>query len=101
MSMTIACPSCGTKRRLDANSMGLKIQCDGGISFSVSPVFAVPDRDDSTMTWLAGKSSRLTNWLAARLALPGRGGGFTMVIVVFVLLAGSAALAAWLIAGGS
>jgi len=100
MSMTIACPSCGTKRRLDANSMGLKIQCDCGISFSVSPVFAVPDRDDSAMTWFTGKSSRLTRWLASCLQLPGRGGGMTTVFAVFMLLAGSAALAAWLMSWG-
>jgi hypothetical protein len=100
MSMTIACPSCGTKRRLDANSMGLKIQCDCGISFSVSPVFAVPDRDESTMTWLTGKSSRLTRWLASCLQLPGSGGGMTTVFAVFILLAGSAALAAWLMSWG-
>src|SRR4051794_31958938 len=87
MAMTIACPSCGVKRRLDANSMGLKIKCDCGISFSVSPVFAVPDERVGPAQWLAARLQRPSQRVVTALG-------------VLVLLGGSAALAAWMMNRG-
>lgn len=57
--LTIACPSCGTKQKLGPETLGQKVQCPCGMSFSASPVFAVSSGSDWPPAWLTGRGSRL------------------------------------------
>lgn len=58
-TMTIACPSCGTKQALAPEALGTKILCPCGMSYSASPVFAVAPTRSLWPEWVRRYSKHL------------------------------------------
>src|SRR5687768_16002473 len=84
--LIIACPACGSKSKFGPETLGQKVQCTCGMSFTASPVFAVPESDRGG-AWLSGLTEKLpTPTWKTGLAVAG----------FLVLLGASAGLATWL-----
>jgi hypothetical protein len=81
-TITIACPACGAQKSVGAESVGQKVQCECGMSFSVSPVFAVAPSRGGVM----GGDRRARVQTLAATAL---------------MFAGGAMLAVWLMRRGT
>jgi hypothetical protein len=86
-SMIIACPACGSKSKFGPERLGQKVQCPCGMSFTASPVFAVPEGGGGGPAWLSGLAEKLPplTWQTG-----------LAVVGFMVLLGASAGVATWL-----
>src|SRR2546429_20979 len=96
-TIVIACPSCGIQKKPGTECLGQKVQCGCGMSYSVSPVFAVIPREGWLKRWLGGpkEDEKDPSSPPAPAAAPtgARTSRAVTVAATVVLFAGSAALA--------